>query len=314
MGMNTDEPIRRVAVVGTGLIGASWAALFLARGLEVTATDPAPGAEKLLRDYVRKAWPALTELGLAPGAAPERLKFEPDLAAAVRGVEFAQESGPEREQFKIELFARLDGLLPPEVLLASSSSGLKMSVIQSACAHPERCVIGHPFNPPHLMPLVEVVGGAKTSPAAVARAMKFYTRLGKRAIHVRKEVLGHVANRLQAALWREAVSLVADGVASVADVDTAVTAGPGLRWALMGPHLTLHLGGGQGGMEHFMQHLAGPFERWWADLGEPKLTPELQAAIIRGVREEAAGRTIDELARTRDAGLLHLLKRQAKPE
>ncbi|MBI4627002.1 MAG: 3-hydroxyacyl-CoA dehydrogenase [Verrucomicrobia bacterium] len=305
--MQTDDTIRRVAVVGTGLIGSSWAAHFLARGLEVAATDPRPGAEGELTSYIDRVWPVLTQLGLSPGASRDRLRFTADLKAAVTGVDFVQESGPERVEFKVKMFADLDAMLPPAVILASSSSGLTMSAIQAGCSHPERCVIGHPFNPPHLIPLVEVVGGKATSLETVERAEKFYTRMGKRTIRLNKEVAGHVANRLQAALWREAVHLVAEGVVSVADVDAAVSCGPGLRWGVMGPNLIFHLGGGQGGMAQFMNHLAGPVSRWWQDLGQPVLSPEVQRMIIQGVREEAAGRSIVELEKERDQAIIGLL-------
>lgn len=301
-----------VAIVGTGLIGSSWAAFFLARGFRVQATDPAPGAEERLRAYVDRAWPALEQLGCAPGASRDRLHFSSDLAATVRGAEFVQESGPEREDLKVALFRTLDALVPPDVLLASSSSGLTMTALQAGCAHPERCVIGHPFNPPHLIPLVEVVGGRATSADTVERACAFYARLGKRPIRLHRELPGHAANRLQAALWREAVHLVDTGVLSVEDADAAVAWGPGLRWALMGPHLVFHLGGGAGGMEHFLQHLAGPFSRWWEDLGRPELTPELRAKLIAGVNAEAKGRSIAELEAERDAALLALLALRQK--
>ncbi len=305
--MIDKENIQRVAIVGTGLIGSSWAAHFLARGLDVTATDPAPDAGPRLRQYIDGVWPVLTQLGLAPGASPDRLHFAPDLKSAVAGADFVQESGPERKDQKIKLFAELDTLAPPEVLLASSTSGIMMSVIQTGCRHPERCVIGHPFNPPHLIPLVEVVGGKQTAPEAVTRAMAFYTKMGKHPIQLHKEMPGHVANRLQAALWREAAYLVNEGVVSVADVDAAVSWGPGLRWGAMGPNMIFHLGGGPGGMEHFMRHLAVPFARMWDDLGRPELTPELQAKIIEGVKAEAAGRSLAELAAERDRVVLGLL-------
>ena len=305
--VQTDDGITRVAIVGAGLIGSSWAAHFLARGLEVMATDPAPNAERDLRQYVEQVWPVLTKLGLAPGASPDRLSFSNDLAGAVSGADFVQESGPEREDYKIRIFAELDAIAPSEVILASSTSGIVMSVIQTGCRNPERCVIGHPFNPPHLIPLVEVVGGAKTSPAAINRTMAFYIRMGKKAIRLEKEVRGHVANRLQAALWREAVHLVAEGVVSVADVDAAVSWGPGLRWGVMGPNLTFHLGGGHGGIEHFMQHLAAPFSRMWEDLGQPVLSPALQSQIIQGVKEEIAGRSLQELIQERDRAIIGLL-------
>ena len=221
--MSASNSIQRVAVVGTGLIGSSWTAFFLAHGLDVVATDPAPHAERDLRAYVDRVWPLLVTLGLAPGADRARLRFEADLSTALTGVDFVQENGPERAEFKIKLFAEMDAVLPSTVILASSSSSLAMSVMQSECRHPERCVLGHPFNPPHLIPLVEIVGGRNTSLATIIAAEQFYTRLGKRTIRLNKEIPGHVANRLQAALWREAVHLVAEGVVSVADVDSAVS-------------------------------------------------------------------------------------------
>jgi carnitine 3-dehydrogenase len=248
-------------------------------------------------------------LGLAPGASAERLRFERDPVAAVEGAEFVQESAPEREDMKVELFERLDRALPPEVILASSSSGILISNIAARCRHPERCIIGHPFNPPHMIPLVEVVGGKRTSPAVIERALAFYREIGKRPIHIRKEVRGHLVNRLQAALWREAIHLVNEGVASVADVDAGIAYGPGLRWAIMGPHLLFHLAGGVGGMTHFMPHLGVPLARdWWPALGNPELTPDVQKQIIDGVAEEAAGRSIPELAAERDRCLIAILE------
>src|SRR5271169_1631969 len=240
--MSTTKPIRRVTIIGTGVIGASWAALYLAKGLEVVATDIAPNAEAALKRFVDAAWPALKRLGLAPGASQSKLAFTPKIEAAVSGTDLVQENGPERLDFKQKLYGQLDGLLPAEVIIASSSSGLTMSEIQSACrSHPERCVIGHPFNPPHLVPLVEIVGGAKTSEATIQRAAAFYTALGKQTVRLRKEVPGHVANRLQAALAREVYHLVADDVVSVTDVDKALCWGPGLRWGIMGQVLLNHL-------------------------------------------------------------------------
>lgn len=298
---------RRIAVIGAGTIGASWAAYFLARGFEVAASDPEPARAETLRRSIEAVWPQLETLGLAPDASPDRVRFSTDPAAAVEGAGFVQESGPEREDLKIALFERLDAAAPAETILASSSSGLLMTRIQSLCAHPERCVIGHPFNPPHLMPLVEVVGGERTSPDAIARAVAFYRAIGKVPIHIRAEVRGHVANRLQAALWREAIHLVNEGVASVADVDAAVAYGPGLRWALMGPSLTFHLGGGEGGMEHFLRHIGPAVQSWWDDLGTPSLAPELERKIVDGVLEETGGRPIADLARDRDEALVRLL-------
>ncbi|QOL48912.1 3-hydroxyacyl-CoA dehydrogenase NAD-binding domain-containing protein [Massilia litorea] len=303
--------IRCIGVIGTGVIGASWAAYFLARGFDVSASDPMPGAEDKLRAAVRAHWPILEQMGLAQGASADRLRFSADLEQALQGVDFVQESGPEREDLKLALFRDMDGLLPGRVILASSSSGLLMSKVQEACFHPERVVLGHPFNPPHMIPLVEVIGGALTSAETVERTMAFYAAIGKRPIHVRKEVPGHIANRLQAALWREAFHLVEQGVATVADVDTAIAYGPGLRWALMGPFMNLHLSGGEGGIRHMLDHLGGPIESWWDDLGTPRITEELKLQLAAGVEAALAGRDGAQLAPTRDALLARLLEAKA---
>jgi 3-hydroxyacyl-CoA dehydrogenase len=305
---------KRVSVIGAGTIGASWAAIFLARGFEVAASDPSPAGEAFARRFVDNAWQTLDKLGLVvKGADPKRMSFHGDVASALKGATFVQESGPEREDLKIELFAAIDAALPADVVIASSSSGLLISRVTIKCKHPERCVIGHPFNPPHLIPLVEVVGGAKTSAAAIEKAMQFYRDSAKHPIHIKKEVRGHVANRLQVALWREAVHLVAEGVVSVADADAAIAYGPGLRWALMGPHLTFHLAGGEGGMPHFMEHLAGPTQTWMDDLGTTRLDPAVQKAIIDGVADEAGSRSIADLQRWRDRKLIDILKVSAAP-
>jgi 3-hydroxyacyl-CoA dehydrogenase len=311
--MQPIKPIRRIAIIGTGVIGASWTALFLAKGLQVVATDVAPNAEAALKQFVKEAWPALERLGLLPGASQSNVTFTADLPTAVKDVDFVQENGPERIDFKKKLYAQLDELLPPEVIIASSSSGLTMSEIQSACRlHPERCVIGHPFNPPHLVPLVEIVGGANTSEATIQRAADFYTGLGKQIVRLRKEVPGHVANRLQAALAREVYYLVAEGVVSAADVDTALCWGPGLRWGIMGNLMLNHLGGGQGGIEHFFQQFTGPMTAWWKVLGQPVLTPEVQKKLIDSVHAEVGSRTIAELEAQRDEVLLGLLELRNK--
>jgi len=309
------RPIHQIAIIGTGVIGASWAALFLAKGLDVVATDVAPDAETKLRHFVEAAWPALERLGLAPGASQSRLSFTADLPTAIRAADFVQENGPERIDFKKKLYRQLDESLAADVIIASSSSGLTMSAIQSDCPlHPERCVIGHPFNPPHLVPLVEIVGGAKTSEATIRRASEFYTGLGKQAVRLRKEVPGHVANRLQAALAREVYYLVAEDVISVADVDRALCWGPGLRWGIMGQVLLNHLGGGQGGIEHFFQQFTGPMTAWWKVLGSPELTPAVQAKLAAGLHEEVGARSITELEAQRDEILLGLLELRKKVE
>lgn len=309
MADGIERKIQRVACIGGGTIGSSWAAYFLARGLDVTLYDPAPNGEDVARQVIDGAWIALERLGLAPGATRDgRFRFTADLADALDGADFIQESAPERYEIKFDLLRRVSADLPADVIIASSSSGLLISRLQEVCTHPERCVIGHPFNPPHIVPLVEVVGGKQTARWAIDRAMDFYRTIGKHPIEIRKEVPGHLANRLQAALWREAVHLVADGVATVADVDAAISEGPGLRWALMGPHLTFHLAGGAGGMTHYMDHLAPAISGWWPDLGNPVLTPELQQQIIDGVADEAHGRSVEELARRRDEFLVRVLE------
>jgi len=313
--MSSNKPICRVAIIGTGVIGASWASLFLAKGLEVVATDIAPDAEANLRGFVEKAWPALKRLGLAPGASHSNLTFTADLPAAVKGADLVQENGPERIEFKQKLYGRLDELLPPDVIIASSSSGLTMSQIQTGCgSHPERCVIGHPFNPPHLIPLVEIVGGAKTSEDTIRRATEFYAAMGKRPVRLYKELSGHVANRLQAAIMREVYYLVSEGVLSAADADTALCWGPGLRWGVMGNMLLNHLGGGQGGIEHFLQQFTGPLTAWWKDLGQPVLTPEVQKKLIDSVQAEVGSRSINKLAAERDEMLLGLIELRTKAE
>ncbi len=306
-----ERAIRRVAVIGTGVIGASWAAYFLARGLEVVAADPAPDAESRLRAYVAGAWPALTELGLDPTASPERLRFTDDLETALAAADFVQENGPEREDAKRELFRRMGAATAPDVILASSSSGFGPSVFQDAATHPERVLVGHPFNPPHLIPLVEVVGGARTSEAAIDAAVSFYAAIGKRPIRIRKELVGHVVNRIQAALWREAFHLVATGAVTVAEVDAAIAHGPGLRWALMGPCLLNHLSGGSGGLAYTLEHLGPLMERMWADLGDPRLTPELKATLVAGIEAELAPVDRDAMLAERDRLLVDLVLAKA---
>jgi 3-hydroxyacyl-CoA dehydrogenase len=299
--------MRCVAVIGTGVIGASLAAWFLARGLDVRASDPAPGAEAALRAAVAAHWPTLTTLGLSPDASPGRLQFLPSVEAAVDGAAFVQENGPERLDLKRELFRRLDAAAAPGIPLASSSSSLMVSEFQDLCAEPGRVLLGHPFNPPHLIPLVEVVGGERTAEAALEQAMRFYSGIGKHPIRLHKERRGHVANRLQAALWQEAIHLVAEGVVSVADLDAAVAHGPGLRWALLGPFFNLHLSGGAGGMRHTLDHLGPPVESMWRDLGAIGLTQATKDLVVRGTDALLAGLDQAEVVRRRDAVLVRLL-------
>ena len=309
--MSFEKPIRRVAVVGTGVIGASWAAQYLARGLDIVATDPAPDAEANLRKYIDEAWEQLEEIGLSAGASRDRLTFTKDMGQALAQADFVQENGPERPDFKMKLFADMDEATPVDSIIASSSSGITPSVMQSDCKHPERVIVGHPFNPPHIIPLVEVVGGTKTSPEAIQQAMRFYSSIGKKAIHLHKELPGHVANRLQAALYREILYLIEQGVLSVEDTDTAVSYGPGLRWGVMGQSLQWHLGGGAGGIDHFMEQLMDPLAAMMKTLGNPEVTPELKQTIVEGVTREAAGRSVDELAREENEVIIGLLRLRA---
>ena len=311
--MPLNKPVHRIAIVGTGVIGASWAALYLARGFDVIATDPAPNAEANLRKYVDDAWDILTTIGLSPGGRRERLSFTSDMHEALSRADFVQENGPERPDFKVKLYADMDAATPVDSLIASSSSSLTMSVIQAQCQHPERCVIGHPFNPPHIIPLVEVVGGSKTSPAAIEQAMSFYRSIGKKAIYLRKEIPGHVANRLQTALYKEVLYLIEQGVLSVADADAAVSWGPGLRWGVMGPNLQFHLGGGAGGIQHFMEHLMpGVIEKLIPVLGTPTITPELKRTVTEGVLEQAGKRSVEELAKEENQVIVGLLRLRAQ--
>jgi 3-hydroxyacyl-CoA dehydrogenase len=310
--MSYDKPIKQIGIVGTGVIGASWAAQYLARGFDVIATDPAPNAEANLRKYVSDAWQQLSALGLSPGASPDRLSFTLSMKEALAKADLVQENGPERPDFKIKLYADMDEVTPPDSLIASSSSGITPSVMQSACKRPERVLIGHPFNPPHIIPLVEVVGGSKTSPAAIKQAMAFYASIGKKPILLHKELPGHVGNRLQAALYREVMYLIQQGVLSVADADDAVSYGPGLRWGVMGPSLQWHLGGGVGGIKHFMDHLMDPLAGMIKTLGNPEITPELKRTISEGVLKEAGNRSVEQLAHEENKLLVGLLRLRAK--
>src|SRR5262245_58339573 len=312
--MSLDKPVRRIAIVGTGVIGASWSAFYLARGFDVVATDPAPNAEANLRKYIDEAWPLLTSVGLSDGASRDRVTFTTKLQDAVSAADFVQENGPERPDFKKKLFADIDAATPVNSIIASSSSGITPSVMQTNCVHPERVLVGHPFNPPHVIPLVEVVAGMKTSEEAVRRAMAFYASIGKKAIRLNKELPGHVANRLQAALYREVLYLIEQGVLSVADADDAVSYGPGLRSGVMGPSLQWHLGGGQGGINHFMEHLLPGMVQMWSVLSTPNVTPELQRVLADGVAQEAAGRSVDQLAEGENETLVGLLRLRAQQE
>jgi carnitine 3-dehydrogenase len=240
--MKNDLNVRTVGIVGCGLIGMSWAAYYLAKGFAVRATDPVAGAEEKLRAYIDSSWPLLEEMGLAPGADRNKLTFSTDLKESLRGADFVQENGPERIDLKLKLFKDISDAVGPDVIIASSSSGIPVSDFQTEATNPARILLGHPFNPPHVIPLVEVVGGKLTSPENVTRAVTFYAQIGKKPIRMKKEMKGHIANRIQAAVFREVLYLLDQDAASLADIDIAMAHGPGLRWAILGQfqfHLSL---------------------------------------------------------------------------
>ncbi len=300
--------VRTVCCVGAGVIGGGWAAYFLARGYDVVAWDPAPDAAERLEHLVDAAWPALTELGLATGADRSRLRVEPLLEKALASADFVQESAPEDLDLKVKLLAEIDAAAPDGIVISSSTSGYGMSEMQVACADPSRTIVGHPFNPPYLIPLVEVAGGTRTSPEVVAWTSDFYRHVGKSVITMDREVPGFIANRLQEALWREALHMVAEGEATVEQIDLSITDGPGLRWAVQGPMLTFHLAGGQGGMAHMLDHFGPSLLSPWTRLVAAELTPALRDAVVDGCDREAAGRTIDQLVAERDAGVIAVLR------
>ena len=305
--MSYITEIKTFAALGSGVIGSGWIARALAHGLDVVAWDPAPDAEAALRQRVANAWPALQKAGLVPGASQERLKFVDTIEECVRDADFIQESAPERLDLKCELHARISAAAKPNALIGSSTSGLLPSEFYADATHPERCVVGHPFNPVYLLPLVEVVGGQKTDPAAIQAAIAVYRSLGMRPLHVRKEVPGFIADRLLEALWREALHLVNDGVASTGEIDDAIRFGAGLRWSFMGTFLTYTLAGGNAGMRHFMAQFGPALQLPWTYLPAPELTESLIDKVVEGTAEQQGNRSIAELERYRDDCLLAVL-------
>ncbi|WP_134682345.1 3-hydroxyacyl-CoA dehydrogenase NAD-binding domain-containing protein [Paracoccus ravus] len=300
------KQIEKVTVVGTGIIGASWTCLFLAHGIDVAATDIREGAEGELNAAVERLWSTLPDAVQAKGRRG-KLCFSSDLETACVGTHFVQENAIERVDAKIDLMRRIDAATPADVVIASSSSAISVSDMQSACVNPERIVLGHPFNPPHLVPLVELSGGERTAEIALASAEALYARLGKVTIRLRKEVYGHVANRLQAAIFREAIHLLESGVASAEDIDRAVTEGPGARWALMGPLQTYRLAGGDKGMAGFWDMFAPMQEKLWAELGTPRPDAGLQERVTAAVEQSYAGRPVHAIVEERDRRLRQIL-------
>ena len=299
---------QRLAVIGTGVIGNGWIARALARGWDVVAFDPDPEAPARTRAFVDNAWASLERLGLAEGASPARLTFVDSLEQAVVGADLIQENVPERLPLKQEILAAIDAAAAPEAIIGSSTSGFKPSDLQQNCAKaPGRVIVAHPFNPVYLLPLVELVGGAATEPAQVERAQSLYQALGMRPLVVRREIEGHIADRLMEALWREALHLVNDGVATTEEIDAAVVYGCGLRWSLMGTFLTFHLAGGEQGMRHMLEQFGPALKLPWTKLEAPELTDTLIDRVVEGCEHQAAGRPVAELDRRRDDFLVELL-------
>ncbi|WP_028660206.1 3-hydroxyacyl-CoA dehydrogenase NAD-binding domain-containing protein [Nocardioides insulae] len=306
------DAVRTVTCIGAGVIGGGWAAYFLAQGYQVRAWDPAPDAEEKLRHLVDASWPALTELGLAEGASRDNLTVCATLAEAVEGTDFVQESAPEDLELKRKLLADIDEAAAENVVISSSTSGYPMTDMQTACARPGRTIVGHPFNPPYLIPLVEVVGGEQTDAEVVEWTSAFFEAAGKSVITMDREVPGFIANRLQEALWREALHMINAGEATVEQIDRSITDGPGLRWPFHGPMLTFHLAGGQGGMAHMLDHFGPSLLSPWTRLDAPELTKELRDAVVEGCEEEAEDRTIDDLVAERDRQVIAILRAMGK--
>ncbi|SEP68523.1 carnitine 3-dehydrogenase [Virgibacillus subterraneus] len=305
-GHDTSQ-IKNITVVGTGVIGNGWITRFLANGYHVTATDPDPAAEERMRDAVEKAWPAMERMGLADEASMHNLSFETDLEIALTHADFVQENVPEREQLKRKVMAEIDQYTPEETVIASSTSGILPSTLQADCAHqPERVIVAHPFNPVYLIPLVELVGGSKTELFFIEKAKDLYDKLNMKPLVIQKEIEGHVADRLMEAIWRESLHIVNDGVATTEEVDASIIYGPGLRWALMGPFLTLHMGGGKQGMRHLLDQFGPALKLPWTKLVAPELTDELAEKVITGCEKQTDGVEMNSLEERRDQFLIEL--------
>lgn len=300
--------IERTAILGAGVIGASWAALFLAAGRSVTVFDPDLNAESAVRAYIEEAWSALEELGLTDRATPDAIRFVPTASEAVQDAEFVQENVPERLPIKHATYCEIEPELGTDTIVSSSTSGLTLEALQEGWIDPGKLILGHPFNPPHLIPLVELTANDATAPNVLDRTEVFYEDIGKVTIQIKKGLPGHVANRLQAAVWREAVHMAVEGVASVEDIDKAMWAGPGLRWAAMGPTALFHLGAGEGGLQAFCDHFKDTFNGWWDDLGDPRLDDGVIKQLVAGMAAQAQGQTTQELSAQRDQMLIAMQK------
>jgi len=300
--------VTRVTSIGAGPIGAGWAAHFLARGYDVCAYIHDPKERESFDAILDTAWISLSALGLEKGASRDRLSVTSDLNMAVHDTDFIQESAPERIEIKQALYKTLGEIVPSHVVIGSSTSGLTMTDIQQNCATPERCVIGHPFNPPYLLPLVEIVGGKQTSPDAVAWAGKFYESAGKSPLIMKKEIPGFVATRLQEALWREALHMVANGEATPADIDNALMNGPAPRMAVQGQCMAFHVACGEGGMATNLDQFGPALKLPWTRLEAPELTQELRDRMVEGCNAIAGTQRFEDMAAKRDAQIVAVLR------
>ncbi|MBS1798427.1 MAG: 3-hydroxyacyl-CoA dehydrogenase [Acidobacteria bacterium] len=307
--MKNDLNVRTIGIVGCGLIGMSWAAYYLAKGFAVHATDPVTESEKKMRMYIDNAWTLLEEIGLEPGADKNNLSFSTNLRESLNDVDFVQENGPERVDLKLQLFKDISDAVGPNVIIASSSSGIPVSNFQTEATNPARVLLGHPFNPPHIIPLVEVVGGKLTSTENITQAVQFYAQIGKKPIRMKREIKGHIANRIQAAVFREVLYLLDQEVATLTDIDIAIAHGPGLRWAVLGQFMNANLGGGDTGIKHFLDHLGPAIEAWWADLGYIEhITPQMAEKVESGINEILKVHQTADIVAARDNVLLQTLK------
>lgn len=305
--MRELENIRSIGIVGGGVIGLSWASLFSAFGFDTLVYDPNPQAGDELAPFVEDAWSCLRELGMCEEGALALPRFTTVLAD-LASVDFVQENGPDRIEVKRQTVADLESILGADVIIASSTSSLLASDIQANATYPGRILVGHPMNPPHMVPMVELVAGKGTTPRAVDIAEALYQRVDRVTVRAKKEVIGHLANRLTSALYREAVYMVAEGIAEVEDIDRAITYGPGMRWAFMGPHLTYHLGGGKGGYRHYLDHLGATQEARWREHGTAALSDDVKNMLVAGLNRELEGQDQSTLVKRRDAALTELLK------
>ena len=300
--------IKTVGVAGTGLIGAGWAARLLIRGFDVIAYDVSPTAEARLKAAIKVAWPSMEKL-LGKAAKKGKLKFTTDLSEMATKAQFIHEAAPEREDLKIKLFEDIDAVAAADVIISSSSSGFLPTRLQSECKrHPERVIIGHPFNPVYLLPLVEIVPGAKTSSAAMDNAKIYFETIGMQVLRLKKEIDGYICDRLQEALWREALHILDKDVGTTGDIDDSIVYSAGMRWAFMGSFMTYHLAGGPGGMRDFMKQFDPTLDLPWTDLKYPKWNDALQTRLIDGAEAQAHGKTVAEWEAKRNAILVDMMK------